>query len=88
MRSASTPRGLGCLRRFRSAGLKDCSRRLDALVFTLLTGHFPAQGEANAEGAEDDCHSRTGAGRPCWGRSAGVRPAAGTPPRVRARSQD
>lgn len=37
-----------------------CTRRLDALVFTTLTGHCPAQGEANAEGDEDDCHSRTG----------------------------
>jgi hypothetical protein len=61
-----------------------CPRRLDSLVFTTLTGHCPAHGEANAEDDEDDCRSRTGAGRPCWGRSAEVRPAAGTPsPRTR-----
>lgn len=60
----------------RLARAEGCTRRLDALVFTTLTGHCPAQGEANAEDDEDACRSRTGAGRR-WGRSAGVRPAAG-----------
>lgn len=41
----------------RLARAEGCTRRLDALVFTGLTGDGPAQGEVSAEGHEDDVES-------------------------------